>query len=163
MCIPSSCVPTPSHPLLHRRPLARPGVGKIGRITTAGVITEFTIPSAASSPLYIAPSPDGNLWFTDNGNNSIGRITTSGVVSAFPIPTAPSGVTGITPGPGDGSLWFTEQLGNKIGRITTAGVITEYGIPTAGSEPYAITAGPDGNIWFIESAVDANQIGRLTP
>ena len=35
--------------------------------------------------------PDGNLWFTDNSNNSIGRMTTSGAVTMFPIPTAGSG------------------------------------------------------------------------
>ena len=38
---------------------------QIGRITTAGVITEFPIPTAGSGPAGIAAGPDGNLWFTE--------------------------------------------------------------------------------------------------
>ena len=39
---------------------------KIGRITTAGAITEFPIPTPFSG-LYggLAAGPDGNLWFTE--------------------------------------------------------------------------------------------------
>jgi virginiamycin B lyase len=47
--------------------------GKIGRITTAGIITdEFP---GASSPKGIVAGPDGALWFTEEVGN-IGRITT---------------------------------------------------------------------------------------
>ncbi len=63
---------------------------QIGRITTAGVITEFPIPTASSGPYGIAAGPDGNLWFAEPGANQIGRITTAGVVTEFPIPTASS-------------------------------------------------------------------------
>src|SRR5438105_1087092 len=41
------------------------GRGKIGRITTTGVITQFTIPTAGSNPTWIAAGPDGALWFTE--------------------------------------------------------------------------------------------------
>ncbi len=50
-------------------------IGKIGRITTAGVITEFTPPTAFSLPLAIAAGPNGDLWFTEVNANKIGRIT----------------------------------------------------------------------------------------
>ena len=132
---------------------------KIGRITTAGVITEFPIPSASSGPGGIAAGPDGNLWFTELNANQIGRITTAGVITEFPIPTAGSFAIDIAAGP-DGNLWFTESNANKIGRITTAGVITEFPIPSASSGPGGIAAGPDGNLWFTEFA--ARQIGRIT-
>ena len=127
----------------------------IGRITTAGVITQFP----ASSGPGIAAGPDGNLWFTEYSGNNIGRITTAGVITDFPIPTAGSEPFCIAAGP-DGNLWFTEQLGNNIGRITTAGIVTEFPIPTAGSNPRGIAAGPDGNLWFAELV---GQIGRITP
>jgi virginiamycin B lyase len=128
---------------------------KIGRITTAGVITEFKIPSANSQLLGgITQGPDGALWFGEEFAGKIGRITTDGVITEFPVP-APSG---ITTGP-DGALWFTE-LGDKIGRITTAGVITEFKIPTTLSFPQAITTGPDDALWFTENA--ANKLGRIT-
>ena len=50
---------------------------KIGRITTAGTITEFTIPTGGSNPIGITAGPDGALWFTEGNGNKIGRITTT--------------------------------------------------------------------------------------
>src|SRR5215203_2454606 len=48
------------------------GGDKIGRITTAGVITEFPLPTAGS-PRGITTGPDGALWFTEALNfNRIG-------------------------------------------------------------------------------------------
>jgi virginiamycin B lyase len=95
------------------------GSSKIGRMTTAGTITEFPIPTASSQPSWIAPSPDGNLWFIEETGNKIGRMTTAGVITEFTLPTANSGPEGITSGP-DGNLWFAEIDRNKIGRITFA-------------------------------------------
>ncbi len=132
----------------------------IGRITAAGAVTSYPIPTSGSNPTSITTGPDGALWFTEQGGNNIGRITTSGTITEYPIPTAYSSPYGITLGP-DGALWFTEQSGNNIGRITAAGVVTnEYPVPTAGSAPMGITVGPDGALWFTESS--AAQIGRIT-
>jgi streptogramin lyase len=38
------------------------GGDRIGRITTSGVVEEFTIPGAAALGRVIAPGPDGKLW-----------------------------------------------------------------------------------------------------
>jgi virginiamycin B lyase len=134
-------------------------VGKIGRITPAGVITEFSVPTANSGPDGITAGPDGNLWFTEGEAGKIGRIATGGVITEFTIPTANSRPDSITTGP-DGNLWFTETApaANRIGRITTAGVVTEFPIPSADAEPTGITAGPDGALWFTE----LGGIGRIT-
>jgi virginiamycin B lyase len=43
----------------------------IGRITTAGVVTEFVAPGY---PVGITSGPDGNLWFTDPSDDQIGRF-----------------------------------------------------------------------------------------
>jgi hypothetical protein len=131
---------------------------KIGRITTAGVVTEFAIPTASSEPSGIAVGPDGALWFTENAAAKIGRISTTGAFSEYATPTAASGPQAITAG-ADGALWFTEFTANQLGRITTDGVITEYPIPTAASGAQTITLGPDGAIWFGENA--GNQIARF--
>src|SRR5688572_7121457 len=48
---------------------------QIGRITPAGVVTEFPIPTAESLPQSIALGVDGNLWFTEAKAGQIGRIT----------------------------------------------------------------------------------------
>ena len=89
---------------------------QIGRISTAGVTTEFAVPTANSAPFGITAGPDGNLWFTEQSGNQIGRISTAGVVTEFAVPTASSEPVGITAGP-DGNLWFTEEHGNKIGQL----------------------------------------------
>jgi len=86
---------------------------KIGRITRAGKIREFNIPSPA---LDITPGPDGALWFTEM--EKIGRITTGGVVSEFNLPDDIQPKRLIT-GP-DHNIWFTEQqhffqISKKIG------------------------------------------------
>ncbi|HEX9095509.1 MAG TPA: IPT/TIG domain-containing protein [Candidatus Dormibacteraeota bacterium] len=133
---------------------------KIGRVTTAGVFTEYAPPTVTSvlGPSSITVGPDGNLWFTE-ATNQIGRITTAGAITEFPIP---AGVlpTDIVAG-SDGNLWFTQPLSNEIGRMTTTGAVTEFPVPPASSAPWRLTAGPDGNVWFTEQF--GNQIGRIAP
>jgi virginiamycin B lyase len=147
------------------------GNGKIsiGRITTAGVIAEYPVPTAqdqpigAAGPSGIVVGPDGALWFTEFYGNNIGRITMAGMITEYPLPTAFAGPSGIAAGP-DGALWFTEDSSNKIGRITTSGVITEYAVPQPLlGTPYlsGITAGPDGALWFTDAGGVGN-IGRIT-
>src|SRR5262249_10953894 len=41
---------------------------RIGRITPAGVVTDFAI-TPGSSPQEITAGPDGNLWFTEFGSS----------------------------------------------------------------------------------------------
>ena len=43
-----------------------PAWNKLGRITTAGVITEYSVPTGGSQPLGVALGPDGNIWFTED-------------------------------------------------------------------------------------------------
>lgn len=133
-------------------------VAKIGRITTAGVVTEFPLPDPGSSPNGITAGPDGALWFAEYSVNKIGRITTAGAISEFPVPIGGGTPVGITAGP-DGALWFTDNTTNKIGRITTAGIVSVFPVPTAGG-PNGITAGPDGALWFAEYS--AGKIGRIS-
>src|SRR5437870_2030675 len=64
---------------------AEEGAAKIGRITPAGVITEFPL-TPRSAPRSITAGPDGNLWFTESAVNKVGRITPSGVIAEFVIP-----------------------------------------------------------------------------
>ena len=138
-------------------------VGNIGRITTAGELSLFSI---TSIPSDITAGPDGALWYTAHSGlssplkNTIGRITTGGVITEFPITTPGTFPSDITAGP-DGALWYTEgtSSGPMIGRITTAGVITDFPITTPDGGPSGITTGPDGALWFTDSG---NKIGRIT-
>jgi len=133
--------------------------GKIGRVTTAGAITEYAAGiSSGAQPYGITAGPDGALWFAESGTSKIGRITTAGQVTEFTIPTPNSVPIGIATG-ADNALWFTESSANKIGRVTASGAFSEVGIPTASSQPWGIALGPDGHIWFTERAV--NQVGTV--
>lgn len=146
--------------------LTPPGgaVRKVGRLSTGGVVTEFSLPTQTGTFTIwpaggITPGPDGALWFAEGDANKIGRVSTAGAVTEYAIPTANALPSGITAG-ADGALWFTESQGNQIGRITTSGLVSEYPVPTANSAPLGITAGPDGAIWFTE--VMGNKIGRIS-
>ncbi len=61
-----------------------PTAGKIGRITTAGVITEYT-----ASVWEIATGPDGALWYTENGRQDRADHDRGGL-----SPNTPSRATG---------------------------------------------------------------------
>ena len=129
-------------------------IGAIGRMTTAGRMTDFPIPLSAV-PGDITVGPDGNLWFTHHDRTRIGRITLAGAVTGnFPTPARPARITS---GP-DGNLWFTEWDANRIGRMTTSGAVTEFAIPGLARD---LVAGPDGNVWFTYYR-GGNRIGRLT-
>jgi virginiamycin B lyase len=71
---------------------------RVGRITLAGVVTEFPTPEAFSYPLGIATGPDGNLWFSQYSANRIGRITTAGDIGESG-PKRGVGPTGMATGP----------------------------------------------------------------
>jgi streptogramin lyase len=138
----------------------------IGRITPAGQITEFPIPGDAFGPdgaANIITGPDGNLWFDATAVYAIGRITPNGTIAVFALPNFGSGnsVRGLTAGP-DGNLWMAAD-DNQIYRVNTAGQLTgNFAIPTPNSGDYGMTVGSDGALWFTESSLTVNQIGRIT-
>ncbi|RKQ92789.1 ASPM-SPD-2-Hydin domain-containing protein [Solirubrobacter pauli] len=120
--------------------------GRIGRITPAGVITEFAVPTAGAQPTDITVGPDGHLWFTDPGAQRVGRITTSGVITELAVPTVPKDITVAA-----GHLWYG---GSAVGRVTTSGVVTSFPVQADG-----LARGPDDHLWFTRTA--ANAVGRM--
>ena len=132
--------------------------GLIGRVTPAGTVTEFTIPTDNSDPDGITAGPDGNLWFSENDAAKIGRITPDGVFTEYPLPNLLLRPAGIAAGP-DGNLWFVDHDFSHVGRMTPAGVTTLFKTPTRFSNPNNITAGPDGNMWFTEN----DAVASVTP
>jgi len=132
----------------------------VGRVTPAGVITEFTAGFPTGSPRGIVTGPDGNLWVAQAGDDgAIARVTKAGEVVEYPVPTA-GDPSDIAVGP-DGNLWYVDPAANVIGRITPEGSITEFtdGLST-GAEPTSIVKGPDGKLWFTEQ--ETGKIGKIT-
>jgi virginiamycin B lyase len=133
------------------------GANAIGRVTTAGLITEFPLPTPGSRPNAIVRGLDGAVWFTEEGGDRVGRITPGGAITEFPLP-AGARPGGIALGE-DGSLWVTEKGLGRIARLTPSGAITEFPLPDATSLPGTIVYGPDGNLWFTEEGT--RRIGRI--
>jgi streptogramin lyase len=164
--------------------------GEVGRITTAGVVSEFPVPAtplpSGSSPGTagtpasledITAGPDGALWFT-GVPGEVGRISTNGVVTEYATPnfneygTPPfslpgSGIVTIATG-SDGNLWLTDGL--AIGRMTPKGSFTSFNVPgTPGTSPLiaGLAPGPGGNVWFTEQEIGAPggqpAVGEITP
>jgi virginiamycin B lyase len=132
-----------------------PDANAIGRITTAGAVEEYSIPTPDSDPWGITRGPDGAMWFTEQ-SGKIGRITPSGSISQYP--SSLDDATYIAAG-SDGALWFTSQVDGAIGRITTSGSVRTYQLSLT-TQPWEIAAGPDGALWFTE--VGGGKLGRIS-
>lgn len=132
------------------------GKNKIGRITTAGVITEFSAGSS-SVPNDIRTGPDGHAWFGTYTPDAIGRVAYDGSVQLFPIP-APTGHPEqlVADRPRD-AIWFTELQNQAIGEFSLAThTFTEFTVlpPSGGTrvKPFAIALDRAGNVWFSDNA-----------
>ena len=75
---------------------------KIGRITTSGQVSEYSVPSAEAAPDSITAGPDGALWFTSR-HDQIGRVTPHGTFSHYPVGNLPAEITA---GPNH-TVWVT--------------------------------------------------------
>jgi virginiamycin B lyase len=156
---------------------------KIGRITPAGVITEYDLPRPNSGPGDITAGSDGAMWFLELSGtmdgmqpdgNRVGRIAMNGDAREFPMPGMEANATppqnppptaiNIAVGP-DGNVWYTRN--NRLGRVTPRGEITELPIANGPARAVGLTAGADrepptrltDKLWFTDGG--NNRIGYL--
>jgi streptogramin lyase len=141
---------------------------RIGRMTPAGALTEFPIPTADSAPRGIVAGPDGNLWFVEShfSHTGVARITTAGVVTEYPLGGSALDQlqpTDIVAGR-DGNLWLNQTHPSapqgEIVRVALDGSLKVFAMPK-GTRPSGLASGPDGNIWFTDWS--GNTIGRISP
>ncbi|HWI96500.1 MAG TPA: hypothetical protein VNS60_10590 [Solirubrobacterales bacterium] len=134
------------------------GGGKLGKITTAGSVTEYSVPT---SPLGItsgASAANPFVWTANGLYSSIASFSGGSKVAEYVTPTG--GEThDIALGP-ENYMWFTVTSPDEIGKSTTSGTMTMYPLPV-GSEPTSIAPGPDGNMWFTDWG--SGKIGKITP
>jgi hypothetical protein len=109
-------------------------------------MTIFDLPDNLA-PQDIALGPDGDMWFTSDGQS--------------PQPNDDA-----TPPPSSPAYNYTGPYADLIGSISAGGIVSEYAMPTGSLahpapavQPEGITAGPDGAMWFTSS--DSNEIGRV--
>jgi streptogramin lyase len=132
------------------------GTNRVGRMTTAGDVKEFTIPDAAALGRAIALGPAAEIWVLGSGLDGLvhlwavdasGRsvaIASLGDNPSLGIGFLPSGIAA---GP-DGNMWISKL--SSIARVSPAGQVSEFALDS-GAVPTAITAGPDGDLWFVLS------------
>jgi len=97
--------------------------GKISKMTTSGVRTDYSMPSGVA-PGKLTAGSDGAVWFADVQSSApkIGRITTSGTVTEYSIPgtNVSYQIGGPVLGPDD-AIWFNYRINNpaayKVGRL----------------------------------------------
>ena len=128
------------------------------------MVTEFPIPTANAAPDHIIGASDGNLWFTESGNNvnKIAKSTTTGTITEFstlfapPPQDTPMGLVDR----GDGNIWYAANGSSRVGFISYNGSQAgETSVPTASAGPFDIATAPDGNLYYTEQNVD--KLGRV--
>ncbi len=118
------------------------------RITPAGAMAEYEVPTRGSSPTDVAVDQKGNVWFTEFRGNKIAKFT-DGNFTEFEIPgTQSAALSGIAIAP-DGSVWFGLLRQHAIGRLRD-GEIKLFPLPRADARPYTLAADKKGNIWYAD-------------
>jgi streptogramin lyase len=134
----------------------------VGKITPAGVITEYPYSDATTTNYYgsVTTGPDHNVWVTEYSTTTIDKvIPATGAMTNYAF-TNCSSVTGVVSAAG--SLWV--NCGTNLAQVTTGGVSTYFyagnggGISQNGS---TLAVGPDGNPWFALNS--GNRIGEFNP
>jgi streptogramin lyase len=135
--------------------------GRVGKITTAGVVTESAQIPGTPQIQGVATGSDGRVWITEAfpfpGTLFLDAMTTSFGLTRYAVP-ANAQLRDITGGP-DGNLWIVDDNNGTIDKVSTSGVfLNQYAIP--GSGPQGMTAGIDGKLYFAEST--SNDIASIT-
>jgi virginiamycin B lyase len=130
------------------------GVG-LGRITTAGAITEF--PAGGSVGHSIAPGPDGDVWFVDEFK--VKRMSPSGAIAVV----ADVFAAAIARGPG-ATMWVVERdfpRGANLTQVKPSGELVRYPVarfPARGDHG-DLAAGPGSTVWWAAPAL--SRLARL--
>jgi virginiamycin B lyase len=122
-------------------------------------MSAYPLPDPSAEPIYVAPGPDGNMWFTEYHGSRIGKITPDGVITEYPTPTPNSGPISIHNGSDSETMWFSEEYGNRIASVdVNDGTITEFEVPR--SQPNMVLAALEfdaaGNLWLQQWVDPAN-------
>ena len=155
--------------------------------TTCTGYAEYVLPArttiAKPTSIYLDSSRGGG-WFSEYNTAIIGYVDTSSTGSSGTVPTSTPCVIPPTAGPacagpsGYATTTVAPQITNNVQGFssignalppTTASVfqgpinsITEYKLPANYSRPNSVTVDYHGNVWFTESNVTINRIGRFS-
>jgi hypothetical protein len=148
--------------------------GAIAKVTTAGVATNYAVPSsAAAGPITLGS--DNALWFPFEGANgapsvNMGRISTSGVVTAYPLPNTDTDIVSIASG-SDGNLWYladgVDNSGDSALRAfspTSESIVANLALPMATyGTPGSMVSNPSGGSLVIATSGSPGGLLKVTP
>jgi virginiamycin B lyase len=137
-------------------------LGRIGRITIGGTVTEFFLPSSSAFPRGIVLGSDGNLWIAESATFKIARMTTGGTVTEYDNQGAELPYE-VANGP-DGNLWIASPSGVLqefviASKQFDSSICIPNGCPHGSAYPANVAAGSDGDLWY--GAVYGGYIGVL--
>jgi virginiamycin B lyase len=117
------------------------------RVTPAGEITAFDVPTYASAPGDIAIDAQGAVWFLEFRTNKLARFA-EGKFEEFPIPGEKAAVAGLAAAP-DGALWFAMLRRHALCRFRN-GEFKVFPLPRADARPVSVAVDSKGNIWYVD-------------
>ena len=118
------------------------------RVTPAGGISEFEVPTRGSSPTDLTIDAAGTVWFVEFRGSKVGSFA-GGKFTEYEVPGKDwAGLSGITVAP-DGAIWFGLLRHRSIGRVTQ-GKVTIFPLPRPDARPYTLAADKSGNIWYAD-------------
>src|SRR5262249_27137132 len=130
----------------------------IGRITHAGEITVYPLPTADAAPVGIHAA-GGAVWVAGIGAGQIGPIGPDGDLEEDPPPDPSFRPHAVAATP-DGGCWATLWAASSVVRLDRDGGLAGEISFQPGSEPHGIALGPDGSVWV---ALEAGSLAHLTP
>jgi streptogramin lyase len=138
--------------------------GTVDRVSLDGkTVDRFAVTTGVEQalPQFLAPGPDGNVWFTEASatRHSLGVVTPTGDITEFHIADTNASTNAVATG-ADGNIWFTEAgtSDGDVWRMHTNGALIGTAIPVH-FNPIGIALGPDGNLWF--TSREDGEIGRI--
>lgn len=149
----------------------------VGRITTAGAVTEIPVPRASYSANGDGPttivSSGGNLWTLANVGSTIDVVSTAGAVTQL-YGNLNQSATNLAPDSA-GGVWATSLAGAGGGSVSgglfrvdpPSGAVRNYRNPefTGQFQPVPIVAGPNGAAWFADGGAAIREVsnaGKIT-
>ncbi len=143
---------------------AEEDAGNLGRIDTAGNITEYAMPTEVSNPGHgprqLSGASAAGLWFLADWaalEGRAGRLNPEGNVDAGFTGGSYVRLSSVAATP-DGGAWVTYRDGEGVSRLAADGTSTFLDQPRYGGDSES-TLGPDGALWLSDGS---SVIQRIT-
>jgi len=143
------------------------GIGRLDKKTEQVTVWRLE-PEFLSSGQFVAPTPDGRIWFADSGSTNpkknVHRLDPrTGVIEDFgPLPDKENHSFYDITADSKGNAYFAGLRGNTFGKVDAqTGQITYYPPPTPNSGPRRIQVDGRDRIWFAEFL--ANKVAMFDP